>query len=108
MDFEATDVNGVTESIEVKTTSGEFERPFHVSLSELREAATGNRNYRIYRVYGADTEGAKLRVSNDLRPLARNILKLFEQLPAGVAPDGVTIAPSLLSFGKVVRLHPGE
>jgi hypothetical protein len=108
MDFEATDTNGVTESIEVKTTSGEFDRPFHVSLSELREAVTGSRTYRIYRVYGADSKGARLRVSNDLRPLARTILELFERLPAGVAPDGVTIAPSLLSFGKVIRLQPGD
>ncbi len=108
MDFEATDVNGVTESIEVKTTSGDFDRPFHVSLSELREAVTGGRTYRIYRVYGANSKGAKLRVSNDLAPLARIILELFERLPAGVAPDGVTIAPNLMSFGKVVRLQPGD
>jgi len=108
MDFESTDAAGMTESIEVKTTSGDFERPFHVALSELREAVTGERVYRIYRVYSASAKGAKLRISGDFRPLARTILELFETLPAGVAPDGVTIEPRLLSFGKVISLHPGE
>lgn len=108
MDFEATSASGDTESVEVKTTSGEFERPFHVSLSELREAVTGKRVYRIYRVYDASREGALMRISNDFRPLAQSILTAFQHLPEGVAPDSVTVAPRLLSFGKEVKLNPGE
>ena len=108
MDFEATSSSGDTESVEVKTTSGDFERPFHVSLSELREAVTGKRVYRIYRVYDASSEGAQMRISNDFKSLAQSILTAFQQLPEGVVPDSVTVAPKLLSFGKVIRLNPGE
>lgn len=108
MDFEASSVDGGTESIEVKTTTGEFKRPFHVAMSELREAAYGDRVYRIYRVFQASAKGAKLRVSGDFGLLARTILESMTRLPAGVLPDGVTIEPRLLSYGKVIRLKPGE
>ncbi len=108
MDFEATAPDGVVESIEVKSTSGEFKRAFHVSLAELREAVAGNRPYRIYRVYDASAEGAKLRISQDFTPLSLRILKAFAPLPQGVSPDSVSVSPEVLSFGNVINLAPGE
>ena len=96
--------DGSWEKLEVKTTGGAFDRELHLPLSELREMAHGDLPYRIVRVYEASKDGAKTRVSDDLREWGRSILSAFEALPSGVTPSGVTVAPEGTMFGGEVIL----
>ena len=95
---------GAREKLEVKTTTGGFDREFHLPLSELREMVYGDSPYRIARVYDASEEGAKMRTSQDLRKYGKTILGAFAALPAGVTPIGVTIVPDHAMFGDEVVL----
>ena len=92
------------EKLEVKTTTGDFSREFHVSLNELREMAHGEEEYFIGRVYKASREGAKLRYSQELRAYGQSILDAFSNLPPGVTPNGVTIRPDEAMFGDEIDL----
>ena len=92
------------EKLEVKTTGGNFGREFHLPLSELREMVHGGEVYRIARVYQATRDGAKLRVSKELRPYGQSIIDAFATLPDGVTPNGVTIVPDEAMFGDEINL----
>ena len=96
--------DGTWEKLEIKTTSGDFDREFHLPLSELREMVYGTEAYRIGRVYRASQEGAKLRVSQNLRAYGESILVAFAGLPEGVTPDGVTILPDEAMFVEEIDL----
>lgn len=97
-----------TEKLEVKTTSGDFGRNFHVPLSELKEMARGDVPYQIARVYNASFDGAQIRISEDLRSLGTKILNAFGKLPSGVIPDEVTVKPNDDLFGKEFALEPPD
>lgn len=101
-------VRGSTERLDVKTTSGLFNREFHVSYSELREMASGDGPYRIFRVYEATPEGAKLRISDDMMQIAKKVLEAFDGLPEGITPDGISIKPDGLMFASGIELEPGD
>lgn len=73
-------------AIDVKSTSGEFERPIHISGSELFEM-TSDRRYDIYRVFEILDTSAELRISEGVERLAQQILESFKQLPPGVRVD---------------------
>lgn len=99
-DFQITDKTGEAISIDVKTTSGEFERPLHISLSELRQMRDGHSTYDLYRVYDINPEGARLRIARNLRDFATTVLSSLEHLPQGVRADSVSVLPSVLPFGE--------
>ena len=108
-DFRIMHEGVVVTRIDVKSTAGEFARAIHISTGELIEMAGGDSEYVIYRVYETTERGAKLRISKDLRAFARQILEVFQHLPAGVRPDAISVAPELLNFSPlVVELMPGE
>ena len=67
-------------------------------MAELIEAAN-NSPYKIYRIYDLTDDGAHLRVSDDISPLASKLKKLHEEhMPAGVRVDGFSISTTALSW----------
>jgi hypothetical protein len=84
--------------VDVKATSGEFERNIHVSLPELRHMRDSKEQYFIYRIYEIVDNTAKLRRSAPTRELASSVLKALEALPQGVTADGVSFSPRILQF----------
>lgn len=98
-DFAIEVAEGVTERIDVKTTSGSFEQPIYVSLAELITMA-GDIPYRIYRVYEASRTLAKLRISEPVNDQAQELLAILKTLPADVSAEGLRIRPSFFIFLK--------
>lgn len=92
-------------AIDVKSTSGEFERPIHVSSAELIEM-TDDRRYDIYRVYELSDTSAILKISENVGELALPILASFKQLPLGVRVDSVSIEINAFKFGSAISLTP--
>ena len=90
--------------LEIKTTSGDFNREFYVSRNELLEMAREKEDYFIGRVYQASQQGAKLRYSQRLRAYGQSILDAFSDLPPGVTPNGVTIHPDEAMFGEEIDI----
>ncbi|PTL77019.1 hypothetical protein [Vitiosangium sp. GDMCC 1.1324] len=80
--------------VDVKTTRGSFERPIHMSIAELRFAAT-TENYRIARLYDLASSKPKLRILNGIQPFAQAIVGSLGSLPAGVVADSVQIKPDV-------------
>lgn len=103
-DFKVRQPDGRTVLVEVKSTRGEFERKFHISISELERMSQGPERYDIYRTFELSDYVAKLRIAEDVRQTARGILDLFEQLPDGVTADSVSVSPQILSFGREIDL----
>ncbi len=97
--------SGTIERVDVKTTSGPFNRDLHVSGNELLEMATGGGTYRIFRVYEATPMGGFLRVSEDMKTHAETILAVLRTLPDGVTADAVSISPGRIVFGEPLRLE---
>jgi hypothetical protein len=97
--------------IDVKTTISGFDAPFHISINELKQAASAPDEYLIYRVY--DVKGTpKLRISGNIRDFAAGLLMHVAALPPGVIADGFTLKPSMLvaefNFGAEIDLSPDE
>ena len=92
-------------AIDVKSTSGEFERPIHVSGAELIEMTAGRR-YDIYRVYELTETSALVKISERVGELASPILASFNQLPPGVRVDSVSVDIGALRFGPAIVLTP--
>jgi hypothetical protein len=90
--------------IDVKSTSGDFNRTIHVSLAEL-ECMAHAVKYDIYRVYAMSETAARMRVASDLKNFATRILSILETLPDGVVADGVSIRPDFLQFGSEIALY---
>lgn len=97
-DFEVFESRGELIYVDVKATAGDFERPLHISISELRKIADAAERYDIYRIYGASSEGASLRIVKNLRDFAQEVLKILATLPNGVLADGISVLPSSLPF----------
>lgn len=82
--------------IDVKSTSGEFERKIHISLSELELMSSDTQRYRIYRIFNIDENNrtAKLRIAEGVRSFAKGIIEVFNGLPEGVCANGISVEPS--------------
>jgi hypothetical protein len=82
--------------IDVKSTSGEFERKIHISLSELEVMSSDTEKYSIYRIFDIDENkrNAKLRIAEELRSFAQGIIEVFKGLPEGVCANGISVDPS--------------
>ena len=108
-DFTIANADGSAERIDVKSTTGSFEGYFHISDAELKTAAQGDAVYRIYRVYGLDTGGGpKLKRSNGIADVAKDVLAGLSGLPTGVRVASVQLSPDLLEWGAEEALHPLE
>lgn len=95
-------------AIEVKSTTGEFDRNVHISMNELLAMASED-DYRLFRVYKmSDDDTAKMRVATDVRDMAVSLLTAFEQLPNDVTVDGVTLKPGLLKFSDEIVISLAE
>jgi hypothetical protein len=91
-------------AIDVKSTSGEFDRRIHISTAELIEMT--KRTYHIYRVSEASDLGGNLRITEDVGPLATAILRICTQMPKGVDADSFSVDVSTMTFGKMIALSP--
>ncbi len=90
--------------VDVKSTSGEFERNIHVSLPELQVMRDSKEQYVIYRIYEIVGNTAKLRKSGPTRTLASSILKTLEGLPRGINADGISFSPKILEFDSEINI----
>ena len=90
--------------VEVKTTTGRFDRRFHISMSELRAAALSAGPYVIYRICELAADGAVLRRSEDIRGYAGDLLARLGSLPAAVTVDSLSMNPSALKWGPAENL----
>jgi Domain of unknown function (DUF3883) len=84
--------------LDVKATSGGFERNIHLSFPELLAMRDSAEPYYIYRVYDVQETSAKLRISKEMRAFADSVLKVLAGLPNGVNSDGISVSPSVLDF----------
>jgi hypothetical protein len=111
-DFRVTRADGERQLIEVKSTSSSFGAKIHISLNEVRQAAVAQEAYLIFRVYEMDEDGAKLRISADIKEFAKKLLQGVSGFPAGVMPDGFTLnlnsLEGELGFGKEIYLSVTE
>lgn len=93
-DFSVSQTGGDRLRVEVKSTSGPFDRAIHISQAEiLAAAAAGAERTDIYRVFALSPEGGWLRVCKDIRKTAAAIAGAAGNFPAGVVPDGYSIEP---------------
>jgi hypothetical protein len=94
--------------LDVKATTGRFERNLHVSVPELETMLNDSTMYVIYRVYEMSDASAKLRISGSMKEFARTILEVVRELPNGVRSDGVSVSPSTIRFGSEIPLSLPE
>ncbi len=89
---------------DVKTTTGDFDRPFHISTGEVVACAGAPGPYRVARVW--DLEAAPMmQQSGDLRAWATAVIASMDHTPAGVTVDGFTVQPGSLPWeGEPVAL----
>ncbi|MCP3136920.1 protein NO VEIN domain-containing protein [Pyxidicoccus xibeiensis] len=80
--------------VDVKTTRGPCERPLHMSIGELRFAASVD-NYRIARVYELGGSPTKLRILSGVKVVAERIIAGLDSLPAGATADSIQIDPGM-------------
>ena len=79
--------------LDVKTTKGDFNQPFHMSFSEVKFAAS-YRSYRIARVFNLGDISAQVCILNGISELSEKLLKNFSALPEMVAIDSISLVPS--------------
>jgi hypothetical protein len=95
--------------VEVKSTTGQFGRPMHVSLSELTLMAADESECCIYRVYELGEDTAKLRIAENVKAFAKNLMGVLASLPKGVVADALSVDPTLLKFSpEIVVTVTGE
>jgi hypothetical protein len=96
-DFEITEHSGEKVRIEVKSTTGPFERPIHISQAEILAASSPEaQRTDILRVYALSEDSAWVRISRDVRSFASAVTAACDAMPPGVVPDGYCIAPASL------------
>jgi len=109
-DFEVTEASGTKVRIEVKATSGPFDRKFHISQAEVIAAADPNApRTDLYRVFELTDGGGRMCISAGIAPIADGILKAASALGAGIEPDGYTIEPGRITkWSQPVTLAPDD
>ena len=104
-DFEAYCANGNRHRFQAKSTRGPFERTIHLSLAQIVMAAAGI-PYRIIRVFELEDFNGKIRVSEDIGPLARTLVALEDvHTPSGVRADAFSVATDSLVWGDEVSIE---
>jgi hypothetical protein len=79
--------------IDVKATRGRFDSPIHMSMAEVRWAAS-HANYRIARIHELTQHSARLTMLSGVQTIAERILAAITGLPDGLAVDGFEIDTS--------------
>lgn len=102
-DFLIARLDGTEVAVDVKSTSGEFERSIHISTAELTEM-TGARQYDIYRVFGVSENIGIMRITENIGAFAAEILQGIH-VPQGVSVDSVSVDIAGLPFGAEIRLE---
>ncbi|MDR0882954.1 MAG: DUF3883 domain-containing protein [Candidatus Adiutrix sp.] len=103
-DFELTASSGEQVLLDVKSTSGDFLAPLHISMAEILPMADVDKRYDLYRVYSLTERGGKLRVAEDMRKFAISLLDIMAILPNGLRVDGISVDPAQLPFGNEQEL----
>lgn len=88
--------------VEVKSTTGDFNQAIHISISELIEMQSSTERYDLYRVYALDEQTARLRIAENLKAIAEQVLRHLHALPVGVTADGISVRPDSLTFGPEI------
>lgn len=96
-DFEIEENDGTRVRIEVKSTSGPFERPFHISHAELQAAVAATVRTDLYRVFAVSDDGAWLSVTPNIKHISSDIIKKVESLGPGIIPDSYSVDPLCIS-----------
>ena len=77
----------------MKATRSAFTNPFHLSMAEIRWAAT-HPNYRVARVYAVATGTPLVTILSEIHEFAKHIMtNVIPHLPAGAAIDGFEVMP---------------
>ncbi|MDQ2808493.1 MAG: DUF3883 domain-containing protein [Chloroflexota bacterium] len=103
-DFWFIQIDGTKRLLDVKATESTFERDIHISASELRQASRGTEEYDIYRLYSITETSAQLRVAENIRDFASDILTVLSNLPQGVSSDAVSVSSRVLPFGEAITI----
>jgi hypothetical protein len=98
-DFRAEDVQGRHIHIEVKTTTANAPRPFHISLAELAAAANVER-YDLYRVSALSDGAGVLRRSESIGPWAKQVVAAVNTMPPGVVPQTFLVREDLFTWSE--------
>lgn len=108
-DFIVREVSGSRIYIDVKSTSGGFNRKIHISYSELLEMQK-HENYQIYRVYEIGETEAYLKISENLKGFSKNIEQVFSKLPEGVLSKGISLLPDkdTIKFGDEILVENND
>jgi hypothetical protein len=70
--------------------------------------ATQCEHYDLWRIYNLDQDGARLRISSDIKDTAQSILYGIS-MPEGVVVDAVSVDPTGLTWSQeVVVIRPDE
>lgn len=86
--------------IDVKSTRGGFDRAIHMSVAELKFAAS-RPEYRIARVYDIDADVPGVILLSGVDVLAEAILISLKDLPSGVKIDSVQLDVGLLTVVQI-------
>ena len=89
--------------LDVKSTSGVFERIIHISYNELLQMQHSDQ-YDIYRIYSISDNQAYLRIASNLQEWAKIILDILVKLPNGIRSTGICIKPEILAFGSEINI----
>ncbi len=110
-DFDITDTAGERTLVDAKATTGPFENVIHLSLAEIIEAA-GPTPYRIYRLFELGEDGGKLRISDDIKPLAQKLKLIHEtHMPIGIRVDGFSVSTTAFGWSAeaiIIRQEDGD
>jgi Domain of unknown function (DUF3883) len=109
-DFEVVDASGLPVRVEVKSTSGGFDRPIHISQNEVLAAADpAAPRTDLYRVFALSDDGGWLRISPGIASICQSIACTTTALGAGISPDGYSVdVARLAGWSELKRLINGE
>jgi len=93
-----------TTYVDAKTTSGRHDADFYMSASEVAFAADSAEEYQIYRVSEMTSTSGTLRISSDIRDLAKKIRDGLKCLPDGVRATTFTIRTNQLEWSDSIEL----
>lgn len=97
-DFCITTTDQSLRLIDVKSTSGCFNNPIHMSLAEIQTAVNSSTPYDIYRLYEVTQASGKLRIARDVGPDLSQVLSALINLPSGFTVDSISIRVENLNF----------
>lgn len=96
----------ITVLLDVKSTTGDFERPIHLSYAEISAAAeeVADGRYAIACIYSIREDRAYMRILSNFRDNAREIVEGIG-MPVWATTDGFSVNPAALAFGKEIAIH---